>query len=121
MRRSSSAWAFAVALPALAVFYHPDRHLSLVVHGDDFTCLGSRDDLLWYEKGLSVAFEIKIKGRLGESKDADKEIRMLNRVVRLDSDGLAYEADPQTCGNVDPGYVPRLRAELDGHTWRQRD
>ena len=50
---------------------------------------------MWYEQGLREAFEIKIKGKLGESADCDKEVRVLNRVVRINEDGLLYEADPR--------------------------
>ena len=66
----------------------------LVVHGDDFTALGSDDGLDKYEKGMLRAFECDIRGRLGpEAKDA-KEIKILNRSLRVVPEGLRYEADP---------------------------
>ena len=76
-------------------FHHPQRDISIVVHGDDFTALGLAKDLDWYEAQLKSAFEIKVRGRLGEETGDDREIRILNRVVRLDSDGVRYEADPR--------------------------
>ena len=30
-------------------FYHADRNLMVVVHGDDFTAVGAKADILWYE------------------------------------------------------------------------
>ena len=67
----------------------------MVVHGDDFTCLGARDDLEYLEKGLAEVFELKLKGHLGEAPDCVKEVRVLNRIVRIDSHGVSYEADPR--------------------------
>ena len=69
--------------------------MSLVVHGDDFTCLGTRADLEWYEGQMAEAFEIKVRGHLGESEGCEREIRVLNRILRLDEHGLYYEADPR--------------------------
>ena len=59
-------------------FYHPEKQISLVVHGDDFTALGPRKSLLWYEAALAESFEIKLKGRLGEAADCNNEVRLLN-------------------------------------------
>ena len=50
---------------------------------------------LWYEAGSKEAFEIKIKGHLGEADDCEKEIRVLNRICRLDKGGIYYEAGPR--------------------------
>ena len=46
------------------------------MHGDDFTALGEKSSLDKYERELAKAFELKIRGRLGEGKDDDKEIRI---------------------------------------------
>ena len=76
-------------------FCHKARGLSVVVHGDDFTALGSDSELDWYEKELAKNFELKIRGRLGEGCLGDNEIRILNRIVRITPTGLTYEADPR--------------------------
>ena len=76
-------------------FYHPARRLHLVVHGDDFTTLGLKDDLNWMETELARHFELKIKGRLGENCEGPNQIRILNRIVTLTEEGLIYEADPR--------------------------
>ena len=63
--------------------------------GDDFTALGTDDALNRYENGLKKTFECKIRGRLGLDKGDDKEIRVLNRILRVNEEGLFYEADPR--------------------------
>ena len=76
-------------------FYHATRNISVVVHGDDFTALGTDDDLDVYEKGLAKHFELKIRGRIGEGCTGPNEIKILNRCLKLTSRGLEYEADPR--------------------------
>ena len=76
-------------------FFHSQRDISVVVHGDDFTALGLGEDLDWYESQLKSAFEIKVRGRMSEEDGDDREMRILNRIVRLTDQGLRYEADPR--------------------------
>ena len=40
-------------------------------------------------------FETKVRGHLGEGPGCIKEMKILNRVVRLTASGLLYEADPR--------------------------
>ena len=75
-------------------FFHDERNISIVVHGDDFNALGVADELNWYEKELATHFEIKIRGRMGPGGDCD-QIKILNRILTLTKDGLEYEADPR--------------------------
>jgi len=67
----------------------------VVVHGDDFTALGTDEALDKYEAGLRKSFECKVRGRLGAEAKDDKEIRLLNRIIRITDKGLLYEADPR--------------------------
>ena len=85
---------FASGNASPCCFYHQERHLSVVVHGDDFTTLGLDGDLDWFETELARNFELKLRGRLGEGT-TDTELRILNRVVSITKDGLVYEADPR--------------------------
>ena len=57
--------------------------------------MGTDESLDKYEKGLASHFELKIKGRLGLGPNDGKEMRVLNRIVRVNADGLQYEADPR--------------------------
>ena len=76
-------------------FHHEGRNLHVVVNGDDFTCLGPKQDINWYEGELASRFEIKRRGHIGESDGCIPEIRILNRILRLTESGLRYEADPR--------------------------
>ena len=44
---------------------------------------------------MCKSFECKLKGRLGRKSEDLKEMRVLNRIVRIDDHGLRYEADPR--------------------------
>ena len=76
------------------VFFHPERNITVVVHGDDFNALGVSDDLSWYEDQLKQSVEIKIRGHMGPDGNCD-EIKILNRMLRLTPEGLTYESDPR--------------------------
>ena len=65
-----------------------------MVHGDDSTALGTDESLDLYEGGLAKAFETKVRGRLGLDEKDMKEIRILNRIIRITDKGLVYEAGP---------------------------
>ena len=65
--------------------------------GGDFTCLGVSDSLDHYEKAMQQHFEVTLKGRLGLEKRDMREMRVLNRIVRVSEEGLAYEPDPRHC------------------------
>ena len=85
---------FRSGIASPCCFHHPTRGLHVVVHGDDFTCLGLDEDIDYYETQLAKRFELKIRGRLGIGCELT-EIKILNRVVRITSEGLEYEADPR--------------------------
>ena len=91
------AMRFRTGVSSPCIFYHAERELMVVVHGDDFTTLGLDEDIDWFEGKLQESFEIKIRGRLGEGCKGPQEIRILNRVVSIDESGLSYEADPRHC------------------------
>ena len=63
-------------------FYNQKRELRCVVHGDDFTTVGSKKDLDWFKKELENKYELKEAARLGPASTDDKEGRVLNRIVR---------------------------------------
>lgn len=79
--------------------------MQIVVHGCGVTALGNNDGLSRYENAMGEAFEIKHKGRLGHDINDLKEMRLLNRILRIDDHGLLYEADPR--------HVELLARELD--------
>ena len=73
---------FAQGKASPCCFFHAGWNVSVVVHGDDFTTLGTSDAPDKYETGMGAAFEIKLRGRLGPDKTDLKEVLILNRVVR---------------------------------------
>ena len=75
------------------MFYHQEKNLRLVVHGDDFTILGHEESLDWFKERITNKYEIKFRGRLGPGPKDDKEIRLLNRVIYRGNEGIKYEPD----------------------------
>ena len=75
-------------------FHHAERDISVVVHGDDVTAMGTDADLDWYASELQKVFEITIRGRIGEGTE-ETEVSILNRIVRMTPTGVRYEADPR--------------------------
>ena len=80
-----------VSLPC--VFRHIKRDILTVVHGDDFTSLATDQQLKWLSAQFKKRFEIKDKGILGPEPQDLKEIRLLNRIIAWEQDGIRFEAD----------------------------
>ena len=51
------------------VFYHPDRDVRCVVHGDNFTILGHTEQLDWFRDRSKAKFEVKCKASLGSKPE----------------------------------------------------
>ena len=75
------------------IFYCPDRNIRVAVHGDDFTVLGYIDDLDWFNKEMNTKFEVKCRGIIGPAPGDLKSIKILNRIIEWDNDGIQYEPD----------------------------
>ncbi len=73
-------------------FFHPEREISTTVHGDDFTSTGTENQLRWLDTQLKSRFEIKTD-YLGPGDNHAKQLRILNRILSWEHDGIAYEAD----------------------------
>lgn len=71
-------------------FYHPHKQLHITVHGDDFTSTGPLKSLKWFELLLNQQYECKHK-LLG--LEGAKIVRVLNRVLTWEKEGIYYEAD----------------------------
>ena len=92
---------FRAACQTHVFFHHAERDISVVVHGDYFTAMGTDADLDWYTSELHKVFEIKMCGRIGEGTE-ETEVRILNRIVRITPTGVRYEADPRHHELLDP-------------------
>ena len=103
-RQAAQAWEehYAGVLQAVGfkrlvsspvAFYHPERDLVVVVHGDDFVFVGVDEQLDWVLGVLEKEYELKNRGRLGSGECDAKEIDMLGRVIRWHEWGLSWSGD----------------------------
>ena len=58
------------------LFHHPQRRISIVVHGDDFVALGEAADLDWDEQKVAAKFEVGDRCRLGHDHGDAAETRV---------------------------------------------
>ena len=61
------------------------------LHGDDFITLGDDEALSEVERVMSSHYTIKVRAVLGSGRDDAKDVRILNRYVRWNSDGERKE------------------------------
>ena len=83
---------FIVSRYSASTFYHRERNLKTMVHGDDFVTSGKRDDVKWLKRVLEKRFEVSTT-IIGTREDEIREARILNRVIRVSESGWFYEAD----------------------------
>lgn len=74
-----------------SVFWHPEREIRCVVHGDDFTVISWDAWLDWFWAMVQGRFESKHRGRLGPGRSDKKQICILNRVVEWTDAGILRE------------------------------
>lgn len=58
------------------VYYHEDRNVRMVIHGDDLTLLGHDADLDWCRQQIQQHLDIKVCGRLGSGPSDRNSIRI---------------------------------------------
>ena len=75
-----------------SVFYHPERDVWTLVHGDDYCSAGDDAALAWLEKVLTQKYEIKTQ-RVGHAAGQASEGQILNREVRATDKAFELEAD----------------------------
>ena len=95
-RRAAAGWedeyartmvetlGFTRGIASGCLFTHPTRWIRVNVYGDDFTSVGSADQLDWLENELSKNYEITVRGRLGPGEGDLKHIRILSKICYLD-------------------------------------
>ena len=115
---------FCPGRATVVAFYHAEREVRIVVHGDDFVVEGKQSDLEWVRDVLAAKYILKVRGILGPEQGDQKSIVVLGRVVDWRADELWWEADPrhverilQVCGMVsgNPSVVPGVKLqEEDG-------
>ena len=63
------------------------------MHGDDFTSTGREADLRWLDGELRKRLDIKTELLGPDPARHKQQVRVLNRVITWQEDGLIYEAD----------------------------
>ena len=77
------------------VFYHPQRRIRTMVHGDGQLSTGMAKELQWMRECLEKKYQVKTQ-ILGPNKEHTQQVKILNRVVTWNNNqGLIYEADPR--------------------------
>jgi hypothetical protein len=77
------------------VFFNGQTGVRCVVHGDDFTFTGSKNELMKVKFYMMGWWDIKLRGILGGEDEDDKEATILGRKLRWTEFGIEYEADPK--------------------------
>ena len=105
-RRAADGWqseyssalrdmGFSQGSASACVFRHESKQIVLSVHGYDFTASGPASLLDWFEKTMRSRYELTCGGRIGPGAGDAQELRILNRIIRLTTEGVEYEADPR--------------------------
>ena len=84
---------FAQGAASPCHFYHRERDVWLLVHGDDFVVVARRAGREYTEKTLRDVYDIKVDIAGPEPSDA-KEVKILGRIISYGHRGISYEPDP---------------------------
>lgn len=76
-------------------FLRKEDDAACVVHGDELTFEGPPESLKVIDKASKEFWFVKVRPTLGPEPTREKEVSILNRVVRWSEDCLLYEADPR--------------------------
>ena len=84
---------FTTGLSSPCLFYHKGKDIRAVVYGDDFTLLGDEISLDWFRAEIKKEYACDMKARLGPDSGDDKSVRLLNRIVEWNNEGITIEGD----------------------------
>ena len=71
---------------------HPTNEVRVVVHGDDFSFVGTETELKNMELKMHEWYDVKVRGVLGRERKDSLDMEILGRTLRRMSDG-SEEAD----------------------------
>ena len=88
---------FEQGVSSPCIYYHPERDMRSLIHGDDLTSLGGLDDLEWLHRSLAHEWSIVVRALLGPpgSPGCSQSTTILNRIVSWETWGISWEADPR--------------------------
>ena len=75
-------------------FWHPERDIWVLVHGDDFLSTACLEDQDWLRDTLMKTYELKCE-RAGLAEGMPRELRVLGRILAFSEEGVSMEPDPQ--------------------------
>ena len=81
-----------IANPCL--FWNKSTDVAIMVHGDDFVAVGEPEHVETATKSLKERYKIKVE-TLGTGDGEVREVKVLNKIIRLTKAGLEMEADPR--------------------------
>ena len=90
--KSMKEAGFVKGEASTCVYHHPARDIVAMVHGDDISMEGRRNDVEAIVKFMKGKYEIK-STIIGMQKDLAKEVKILNRTVGICSRGYYLQAD----------------------------
>ena len=84
---------FSIGKASPVLFWHPQRSLKCLVHGDDFVVSDEPVDLVWMRNELESKLEINTT-KLGDGPGMSKEVKILHRKLCWHYGvGISCEAD----------------------------
>ena len=92
-----SSMKVGVACPAF--FCSHDGELKCLCHGEDFCVVGRRKQLRRFGRILEKRFEVKQTGHIGFRASDKKELKIMNRTIKIDvlNDEIDVGSRHETC------------------------
>ena len=81
------------------LFSCASRDASVMVHGDDFVAVGPAAATAYVSKILGNKYKLKME-TLGMGSEDVREVRILNKLIRINAEGVHLEADPRHAERV---------------------
>ncbi len=78
-RKYLSSLGFRIGRYNVSTYYHEEKNLKMMLHGDDFATVGGVEEIQWLRKKMEERFELKTT-IIGQEEE--QEGRILNRIIR---------------------------------------
>ena len=76
------------------IFWHQEKQIKTLVHGDDYVSSGTVEAMNWLEAEVEKAYEMKTQ-KLVNADGYKVEGKVFNRVIRRTGGGWEMKADPR--------------------------
>ena len=86
---------FLQGIATPCVFYHKEKGIRTLVHGDDYVSVGGLEQLDWMKNMLEKNYQFKTQV-LGPRGGDIQQLEVLNRIICWNgNEGITYEEDPR--------------------------